>query len=66
MHGARAYLCILHGGVYARLKIAKIAEDALFKFFIVADRAAEGFETKNKRADDVRAGDMVQAVPEDA
>ena len=47
----------------ARLEVAQIREDALFKLFRILDRASEGLETEGETSHDICAGDVKQVVP---
>lgn len=62
----KGYLGLFETGVNTGFEIPEIAEDALFEFLHIPDGPAKGLESKYEGADDVGAGDVVEAVPEDA
>lgn len=48
------------------LEVAQVAKDALLELLDVADGASKSQESEGERADNVRAGDVVEATPLDA
>ena len=59
------YLWLFETGVCARFEVPKVGEDALFELFHVLYRPTESVETEDEGADDVGAGDVVEAAPKD-
>jgi hypothetical protein len=51
--------------VSPRLKISKIAEDALFELLHVLDGTTKGLEPEHEGTYNVRTRDMIKPVPED-
>ena len=60
------YLGLFQSGIHTRLKVAKVTEDALFKFFHVSDGSPEGFESEDQSTNNVGTSDMKDTRPEDA
>ena len=60
------HLGLLETRIDARLEVTEITEHALLELLHVAHGAAERFEAEDESADNVRAGDVVEAAPEDA
>ena len=60
-----SHLWFLEASVSAGLKVSEITENTLFELLHVPDGAPKCLKAEDECSDDIRAGDVVKAAPED-